>query len=72
MNEESALLTVRTVAALLGSTEKGIRARVARRVIPFRRMGGRITFIRSEVEQWLAALDGCTLQEAIDNTERRK
>lgn len=64
-------LDVRTAAALVGDTEKGIRGKVARRLIPFRRLGARIIFLRAELEQWLATLDGCNLDEAKKNREAR-
>ena len=64
-------LDVRGAAALVGDTEKGIRGKAARRLIPFRRLGGRIVFLRSELEAWLLSLDGCTLDEAKTNMEPR-
>jgi hypothetical protein len=64
-------LDVRGAAALVGDTEKGIRGKAARRLIPFRRLGGRIIFLRSELETWLSSLDGCTLDEAKTNMAAR-
>jgi helix-turn-helix protein len=66
------MLDVRTGAAFLGATEKVLRGQVARRVIPFRRLGGRIIFLRAELEAWLTRLDGCTLDEAQLNMAARK
>jgi hypothetical protein len=66
-----AALDVRGAAALVGGTEKGIRGLVNRRVIPFRRLGVRIIFLKAELEEWLKALDGCTLDEARTNHEAR-
>ena len=40
--------------------------------IPFRKLGGRIIFLRSELETWLSSLDGCTLDEAKTNQEARR
>ena len=67
-----AALDVRSAAAFVGDTEKGIRGKAARRLIPFRRLGGRIVFLRSELEMWLSGLDGCTLDEAKTNQEMRR
>lgn len=67
-----ALLDVRQGAAFVGATQKQMRGRVARRLIPFRRLGGRVVFLRSELEQWLLSLDGCTLDEARANQEARR
>ena len=64
-------LDVRTGAAFIGDSEKGIRGKVARRTIPFRKLGGRIIFLRSELEAWLSGLDGCTLDAARKNLEAR-
>jgi hypothetical protein len=66
------LLDVRTGTAFIGGTEKYMRGLVARRLIPFRRLGGRIVFVRSELEQWLLSLEGCTVEEARANQEARR
>ena len=34
--------------------------------------GGRICFIRSELESFIAALPGCTLEEAQNNEEEKR
>jgi hypothetical protein len=65
-------LDVRTGAAFIGDSEKGIRGKVARRTIPFRKLGGRIIFLRSELEAWLQDLPGVTLDEAKTNMEARR
>ena len=65
------LLDVATAAALLGTTPKGIRARIARRTIPFKRLGGRLVFIRAELESFVENLDGCSVSEARANLESR-
>lgn len=65
-------LDVRTAAALIGVTEKTLRAQVGRRLVPHRRLGARIVFLRTEVEQWLAGLPGCTVTEAQANQEARR
>lgn len=61
------LLDVRGAAELLGVSQKVIRARVHRHLLPFRRFGGRIVFIRDELDQFIAALPGVTLEEAREN-----
>lgn len=66
-----AMLDLRGGAAFLGLTEKMLRARVARRLIPFRRFGGRIVFVRRDLETFLAALEGCSAEEAVDNLKMR-
>jgi hypothetical protein len=64
-------LCVRSAAALIGCTEKTLRGHVARQLIPFRRLGGRIIFIRAELEGFLTTLPGVSLDEAKSNLELR-
>lgn len=65
------MLDVRGGAVFLGETEKGIRGKVSRGLIPHRRLGGRIIFIKAELEQWLLTLPGVTLEEAVENLRVR-
>jgi hypothetical protein len=69
---DGAALDVRGASAFYGGTEKQTRGLVDRRLIPFRRLGGRIVFLRSELEGWLQTLEGCTLDEARANHEARQ
>jgi len=66
-----ALLDVAAVAALLGCSEKTVSARVSRHLLPFRRLGSRIVFRRDELEHFLDALPGVTLDEAQANVAMR-
>lgn len=67
-----ALMDIATAASFLGTTEKTIRGQVSRRLIPFRRLGGRIVFVRHEIESWVASLEGCPLEEALTNAKERQ
>ena len=67
-----AAVDVRGASVFLGGTEKQTRGLVERRLIPFKRLGGRIIFLRAELEAWLSNLDGCTLAEAKTNLEMRR
>lgn len=67
-----AALDVRGASAFYGGTEKQTRGLVDRRLIPFKRLGGRIVFLRAELESWLSGLDGCSLDEARTNLEARR
>lgn len=63
-------LTVAQAAVYLGLTEHALRARLALRQIPYRRWTRRtLIFSIRELDAFIAALDGCTLQEALDNLE---
>ncbi len=66
------LLDVKACAQFLGPSEHTVRARVRRREIPFRRLGGRIVFIRKELELFLSNLEGCSVKEATNNLEAKK
>jgi len=46
-----------------GRTENGIRGLVKRRAIPFRKVGGRLVFIRSEIERWIDGSPGVSLED---------
>ncbi len=65
-------MDLRNATLMIGLAEKKTRAMVARGLIPHRRLGGRIIFIREELERWLASLPGCTLSEAHANLAARR
>ncbi len=65
------ILGVREAAELVGVTESMLRARVARRLVQFRKWSGRIIFIRSELMEFINSLPGCSLKEAFENLEKR-
>lgn len=64
-------LNVEEVANLVETTPKAIRQRIARRTLPFRKLGGRIIFFKCELEQFLRDLPGCSIEEARSNTLAR-
>lgn len=66
-----AVLDVAAAAELLGATEKAVRARAARGLLPWRRWGGRILFLREEMLGFVVALPGVTLQQALENIRAR-
>jgi len=66
-----AVLDVRTGSLFLGWSAKKTYGMVDRRLIPYRRSGGRIVFIKAELEAWLAGLPGVTLAEAVENRSMR-
>jgi hypothetical protein len=66
------MLSVGVAASFIGESEKTIYGQVARRLIPFRRCGGRIVFLRHELEAWMNALEGCPLEEALANVKERQ
>lgn len=66
-----AALDVREASVFLGMTEKTLRGMIDRQCVPYRRLNSRIILLRSELERFLVALPGCTLQEAKSNGEMR-
>ena len=56
-----AVLDVAGAAEYLGVTDKQVRARVERGLLPFRRWGGRVVFLKDELMDYFAALDGTDL-----------
>ena len=66
------LLDVAGGARLLGITEKAARARIARNLLPHRRLNGRVVFIRRELLEFLTGLPGVTAAEALANVAQRE
>jgi hypothetical protein len=61
-------LDVAGATRLLGlKSEKALRARVARRQVPFKRLGARIIFSRAELYDFIEKLEGCRVGEAVAN-----
>ncbi len=50
----------------LGNRKK-LERLVARREVPFRKLGGRNVFVRSELIMWMTKLPGCSPKEAMTN-----
>jgi len=65
-------LDVRGTAALLGGTEHQVRGLIARGLIPYRRLGGRIIVLRGELSAFLAGLPGVSAEEAAENAAARR
>lgn len=58
-------LSIDETAQRLNTTKKAIRARIARRQLPFRRLGGRILIPEQELEDFFKALPGCAKEDAL-------
>lgn len=61
------VLDIKSGADFVGWTEKTMRSRVGRGRVPFRRDGGRIIFLRDELEDFLRKLPGVDVKEALAN-----
>jgi hypothetical protein len=53
----------RETAKFLGRTEGAVRNLVLRRQIPYRKLAGRLVFLRCEIEAWINAAPGVRLEE---------
>lgn len=65
------LLDVAAVSRLIGITEKSVRARLARGLLPHRRFGARIVFVRREILEFIERLPGVSTAEALANVATR-
>ena len=61
-----------TAQDFFGGSEATVWSRKRRGMIPFRKYGGRVVFLRSELEQFFAQLPGVSVDEAIENIEARE
>ena len=58
-------LNTSEVAELLNRTDGAVRNLVLRRAISFRKQGGRLIFLRSELQQWIERAPGMSLDELM-------
>ena len=66
------LLDVGALADWLGISDDMVRSRVTRRQLPFKRWGGRIVFLRSQVTEFFDKLEGVSVEEAAGNERFRR
>ncbi len=62
----SEYLTTKELAELIHRSPAAIRNLVARRQIPFRKPGGRLLFVRTEIEGWINDAPGLRLDDLLD------
>lgn len=55
----------------MGLTEKGLRRQVEKGRVPFRRLGRKIVFVTSEIQQWVNDLPGVSLDQVNSMRDRR-
>lgn len=55
---------------LLGRSSGAIRNLVMRRAIPFRKPGGRLLFIKTEIAEWIEMSPGVGVDELKTKVER--
>ena len=59
-------LTVDQVSAYLNRSPGAIRNLVMRKIIPYRKVGGRLAFDRIQIDRWVALSEGIDLEEILD------
>lgn len=57
------VMDVASLATYRGKSEKAIRGKVARRQRPFRKQGGRVIFIKAEIDEFHRRLPGVGVEE---------
>ena len=60
---ESQYLTINQCAELIGRSPSAIRNLSKRRKIPYRKAGGRLTFLAQEIQEWIDQGEGVSLTE---------
>ncbi len=69
---DGSIFDVSTCALRLGISEKTVRSKVRRGLLPFRKYSGRIIFLEREIQECLAGLPGVTVAEALRNLAARR
>jgi len=57
------LLDVPETATILGRSENAVRRMVERRQIPYRKSGRRVLFLESELQAFMEALPGLSIED---------
>jgi excisionase family DNA binding protein len=65
-------LTIEETAQRTGSTPKAIRNRIARRQLPYRKLGRRVLIPEEDLKIFFEALPGRTAQEAVEAVEETR
>jgi len=68
----SLYLNTKQCGELIGRSPGAVRNLVYRRKIPFRKPGGRLIFLKSEIEAWIESAPGVKLEEIKKNNENAK
>ena len=63
MTRTKTVIDVPQAAHLIGRTEGATRQMIARRQIPFRRVGSRIVLFQEEILEWLDQQPGVRIEE---------
>lgn len=64
-------MSLKQGAEFLGLTEKALRGRIDRHLVPHRKVGRNILLWKTELEEWRGQLPGCDVAEALANLRKR-
>lgn len=64
------VMSLKEYAEKMGVSEKAARQQVARRQIPFKKLGARVVISVAELELFLARLPGATVEEALERAAK--
>ena len=59
-------------AELIGRSAGAVRNLVLRRAIPFRKAGGRLVFLRSEIEDWIEQAPGLSIGKFKEKNKKNE
>jgi hypothetical protein len=65
IHEEPVYFNTKGLAAYIHRSEGAIRNLVMRRAIPFRKVRGRLLYIKIEIDRWISTSEGATLEEIL-------
>lgn len=72
MGDKAIFYDVAEVAELLNCSQKAVRHKVARRLIPVKKLGKRLLFPKTALHAFIKNLPGVSLDEAERNREVRQ
>ena len=70
MNNLPKQLSVRQAAEIFGMSENTLRAYISRKIVPHRRVRGRVYFVTETLEKWLSEFDIEPRQPDGDDEEK--
>jgi hypothetical protein len=65
-NPTERYFTVNQISHYLNRSPGAVRNLVLRRAIPYRKPAGRLLFDRYEIDKWIRACEGISVEELID------
>lgn len=63
-------LTVPQAAKIIGKTERAVWLDIYRHRLPHRRQSGKVIILRDELEMFLKALNGVSIEEALERASK--